>query len=63
MGRHDREWRQAYVHGVRDTLESVVLGCPPPLIREIEDWLATDLAEWSGGEPPAPPYLWETGGD
>ena len=51
--------RAAYVQGVRDAYDSVLITCPPALLRELEDWLGHDLEQWQGGEPPPSPSRWE----
>jgi hypothetical protein len=50
--------RRAYIQGVRDAYESLILRCPPAEAREIEEWINLDLANWTEGEPPPAPYLW-----
>lgn len=60
MIRYDSpELRRAYIQGARDALDSLLIACPPLLVRETEDWIATDLTRWDTGGPPLSPSRWD----
>jgi hypothetical protein len=52
------EVRAAYVRGARDAYESVLVGCDPLILRQLEEWLS-QLEAWQEGDPPPPPYQWD----